>query len=173
MQSRPRSSRVARSDPGSVGLSSRSSRALSNDSLEVGRGENRWPALSDGRMGEGVVGRFPIVLVDVGSCWSNSYDLGGFPMVFARFRPVRGTGERANGRSNSPRAQARSTPMAKWKTNPETTWMPAGSTRISVGHKSPSCFKAEQTRSSPVACSDLNSIGLSSRNSGALTTPPS
>ena len=31
-----------------------------------------------------------------------SYDLDRFPMVFARFRPVRGTGERANGRANPP-----------------------------------------------------------------------
>ena len=47
-----------------------------------------------------------MVLADFGSVWSFSYDLGRFPMVFARFRPVRGTGERANGRANPPRASA-------------------------------------------------------------------
>ncbi len=45
----------------------------------------------DGRPGEGVFGRFPMVLVGFGTFWSFSYDFGCFPMVFARFRPVRGT----------------------------------------------------------------------------------
>ncbi len=47
-----------------------------------------------------------MVLVDFGSFWSCSYDFGRFLMVFARFRPVRGTGERAHGRANPARAQA-------------------------------------------------------------------
>ncbi len=55
-----------------------------------------WPSLSDGRTGEGVFGSFLMVLVDFGSFWSFSNDLCRFPMVFARFRPVRGTGEWAS-----------------------------------------------------------------------------
>jgi hypothetical protein len=39
-----------------------------------------------------------MVLIDFGSFWSFPYDFGRFPLVFARFRPVREngrTGERA------------------------------------------------------------------------------
>ncbi len=68
--------------------------------------EASWPALSDGRTGDGDFGCFLMVLVDLGSVWSFSYDFGHFLIVFSRFRPVRGTGERANGRANPPRAQA-------------------------------------------------------------------
>ncbi len=62
------------------------------------------PALSDGRTGEGVFGSFLMVFVDFGCFGSFSYDLGRFLVVFARFRPVRGTGERANGRANPPQS---------------------------------------------------------------------
>ncbi len=55
-----------------------------------------WPALSDGRKGEGIFGRRLMVLVVFGSFWSFSFDFDRFPMVFVRFRPVRGTGERAS-----------------------------------------------------------------------------
>ncbi len=66
-----------------------------------------WPAVSDGRTGEGDFGCFLMVLVDLGSFWQVSYDFGCYLMIFARFRPVQGTGGRANGRANPPRAQAR------------------------------------------------------------------
>ena len=59
-------------------------------------GRTSWPALSDGRTGESVFGSFLMVLLDVGSFWLFSYYFGCFSMVFARFRPVRGTGERAS-----------------------------------------------------------------------------
>ena len=62
---------------------------------------HHWPALSDGRTGEVVFGRFRMVLVDFGSLWvvSFSYECGCFLVVSARFRPVRRdgrTGERAS-----------------------------------------------------------------------------
>ncbi len=50
-----------------------------------------WRALSGGRTGEGGP--------------EDPADAGRFHLGFARCRPVRGTGERANGRANPPRAQ--------------------------------------------------------------------
>ncbi len=59
-----------------------------------------------------------MVLVDFDSFCAFSYDFAGFPMVFGRFRPVRGTGERASQPPQStsqPESRKPSTSIRSWR----------------------------------------------------------
>ena len=63
------------------------------------KGRKSWPALSDGRTGEGVFGSLPMVLADFDSLWLFSFDFRSFLW----FWHVSGrSGGRANGRTGEP-----------------------------------------------------------------------